>query len=517
MSSSAETKKGDDTQPFAAPELPGETVHDGEENECIPAGYTYLGQFVDHDITFDPSSSLHDQNNIEEVVNRRTPRLDLDCLYGHGPDDQPYMYESKGRKFVLGEALLYGSAKSPSHDLPRFEQVTDGVTAKRALIGDKRNDENVIVSQLHGVFLKFHNRLADDYPHDSLEEIRQRVRWHYQYVVVNDFLPKMCGDAAVKRIFRNGGKDTHFRFYERSEPARIPVEFSVAAYRFGHSMVRPVYRLNTNPAGGGVPQATPADKENGLEERLFIFAGVQERGLNGFDAFPRQWGIDWSLFFDINGSGKKVGRERVQPSYKIDTSLVNPLAFLPEFSERPLPAKTPLTTAALQSKESDPKKPANLALRNLLRGNAMSLVSGQEAARCLGFDPIPTSNLWVGKAQFGDQGKEDAVKVNTNAAFKADVPLWYYVLAEGQSKWYVEAKTILGNAAAPSEDKIAAANRVPMRLGDVGSCIISETLIGLIVSDADSYLSSEPLWTPTVAKTGATFTMSDFIKFALKI
>jgi hypothetical protein len=518
MSSKAETKEGDDTQPAAAKELSDSPIHDGEENAGIPAGYTYLGQFIDHDITFDPTSSLHDQNNVEDIANRRTPRLDLDCLYGHGPDDQPYMYESNGRKFVLGKPLKYGNAPSPSHDLPRFAQNTDGDVRIRALIGDKRNDENVIVSQLHGVFLKFHNRLADAFPNESFEQIRKRVRWHYQYIVVNDFLPTMCGKAAVQRIFKNGGKDTHFWFYERSEPARIPIEFSVAAYRFGHSMVRPIYRLNTNSEGGSDPKATAAEKANGLDERLFIFAGVQRRGLNGFDAFPQQWGIDWSLFFNINGSGANPGKTRVQPSYKIDTSLVNPLVFLPEFSKPPLAAGTPLTTATLASKESDSKKPANLALRNLLRGNAMRLVSGQEAARCLGFNPIPEEDLWVGKAQFTKEGKEDAVKLSSLRLNFADgVPLWYYILAEGQTKWYAKAKKMLGGAAVPSEDQVFTANAVPMTLGDVGSCIIAETLIGLLVSDADSYLRCEPAWTPTVAPANAAFSMGDFIKYALNI
>ena len=118
-----------------------ESENDNEENFGIPAGYTYFGQFIDHDITFDPMSSLMKQNDPDGLVDFRTPALDLDNLYGRGPADQPYMFEPNGRKFLLGDRMLTGDApeRNLTHDLPRFHQ--------RALIGDKRNDENVIVSQ----------------------------------------------------------------------------------------------------------------------------------------------------------------------------------------------------------------------------------------------------------------------------------------------------------------------------------------------------------------------------------
>ena len=111
-----------------------------------------------------------------------------------------------------------------------------------------------------------------------------------------------------------------------------------------------------------------------------MFAGVQARGLNGFDAFPTQWSIDWSLFFDIKGSGSRTGKERVQPAYKIDTSIVNPLGFLPEFSQNPFGTGSDLPVEALQSKEADKASPSNLAVRNLWRGNSMGLPSGQLTA-----------------------------------------------------------------------------------------------------------------------------------------
>ncbi|MGY4379585.1 hypothetical protein ACVWZ3_007224 [Bradyrhizobium sp. i1.3.6] len=204
------------------------------EESGIPALYTYFGQFIDHDITFDPVSSLTKQQDPDGLVDFRTPSLDLDNLYGRGPNDQPYMYD--GIKFRLGEKLT-GAGVPDASDLPRFKG--------RALIGDPRNDENSIVSQFQALMLRFHNRMVDDNDSLSFEDVQQRVRFHYQYVVLNDFLPRIV-HASVLDELRTAGQ------YDRSKLAHyhwktypfMPVEFSVAAYRLGHSMIRPGYRLN---------------------------------------------------------------------------------------------------------------------------------------------------------------------------------------------------------------------------------------------------------------------------------
>ena len=156
---------------------------DGKDDEesGIPALYTYLGQFIDHDITFDPASVLQKQNDPDALVDFRTPALDLDNVYGRGPSDQPYMYDG-GNAFLLGDALQGGDPRAK--DLPR-----NTANPRRALIGDPRNDENTIVSQLQGLFLRFHNRTVDENPGLELAEIQRLVRYHYQYVVLNDFLP----------------------------------------------------------------------------------------------------------------------------------------------------------------------------------------------------------------------------------------------------------------------------------------------------------------------------------------
>ena len=129
----------------------------GPDNPRIPAGYTYLGQFVDHDITFDPTSKLRGHNDPRTLANFRTPRFDLDSLYGSGPKDQPFLYDWSSERHP-GVKLLVGASSgegSITADLPRNAQ-------GRALIGDARNDENLAVSAMHAAFLKFHNAILDN-------------------------------------------------------------------------------------------------------------------------------------------------------------------------------------------------------------------------------------------------------------------------------------------------------------------------------------------------------------------
>src|SRR6266545_225547 len=118
------------------------------DNPDIPAGFTYFGQFVDHDLTFDPTSKLQRDNDPDALVDFRTPRFDLDALYGRGPDDQPFLYEDDGIRVLIGKNA------AGENDLPRNAKA-------RALLGDARNDENLIVSGLALGVLKFHNRVVD--------------------------------------------------------------------------------------------------------------------------------------------------------------------------------------------------------------------------------------------------------------------------------------------------------------------------------------------------------------------
>src|SRR5215469_3451426 len=170
------------------------------EESGIPGLYTYLGQFIDHDLTFDPASSLQKQDDPDALTDFRTPAFDLDNIYGRGPNDQPYMYQSDGKTFLLGSALTGGDPKAT--DLPR-----NSASPARALIGDPRNDENTIVSQLQGLFHRFHNRTVADNPSLAFEQIQKLVRFHYQYVVLNDFLSRTVSSDVLEALKTNGRYD----------------------------------------------------------------------------------------------------------------------------------------------------------------------------------------------------------------------------------------------------------------------------------------------------------------------
>jgi len=467
------------------PKATPETKLDDEENLGIPAGYTYLGQFIDHDITFDPTSSLQKQNDPEALVDFRTPRLDLDCVYGRGPADQPYMFEPDGLRFRLGTDLTRNGKPTNAKDLPRIN--------RRAIIGDKRNDENVIVSQLQGVFMQFHNAIADELKGNppDFENVQRLVQWHYQWVVLHDFLPKIVGYPTLHQVLPHLKKRTsiyddkpQLHFFEWKNDPFMPIEFAAAAYRFGHSMVRPIYRLN--PELGG--DATQDQKDRGVAGRQFIFGALRDESLNGFRDFQPIWAIDWRLFFEFDrklDDPKNFGPGRVQPAYKIDTSLVNPLAFLPEFSEEGKDGNYEMDADG--HPKTKPHEIAVLALRNLLRGMRMGLPSGQTVARYMDIEPILDKDLRVGKANV-DGLKSNKSIVDVGSSFKDNAPLWFYVLAEAQHEWAKAAEANKGNDTAK--------NSIPVKLGPVGGRIVTEVLVGLMLGDRFSFLSQWPGWTP---------------------
>jgi heme peroxidase len=429
-----------------------ETEQDAEENvgsdprtPAVSAGFTYLGQFIDHDLTFDPASSLERQNDPDALVDFRTPRFDLDSVYGRGPDDQPYLYEEDGVRMILGRPLTGNPSDPRARDLPRTS-VSSG--PRRALIGDPRNDENVIVAQLHAAFLRFHNRVADVLgPSAPFEDVQREVRWHYQWVVLNDFLPTIVEARTLHRVLPHLARGTsiaevppHLRFFRPRKRSFMPVEFSVAAYRFGHSMVRPEYRINEN---------TPPE-ENG--PRIPIFADTPP-SLVGFGEFPSNLAIDWRLFFAL-APAPPSGKGRIQPAYKIDSSLVNPLGSLP---------------AAIAA------DPSSLAERNLLRGLSMGLPSGQAVARAMGVRPIRDEELRVGKATEEDAGSNPRL-VEICPGFRRNAPLWTYVLAEAQHAFVDD--------------------RTPLRLGPVGGTIVAEVFAGLLLHDSTSFVRQDPCFRP---------------------
>ena len=319
-------------------------------NPTHTAGTTFFGQFLDHDMTFDAGSRLGRPTEPQNARNFRTPALDLDSVYGAGPVAQQELYDPSDHiKLKVESGGLF-------EDLPRR---ADGA----AIIGDPRNDEHLMIAGLHCAFLLFHNR-AVDYVRaegqladtmDVFEEARRLTTWHYQWLIVHEFLPQIVGQAMVDDVLRRGR-----RIYT---PARgevfIPVEFQTGTYRMGHSMVRPSYRANL--AG-----------DNGQPFFGFIFDPSQEGkadpdDFRGGARAPRRF-VGWQTFFDF-GDGE------VKPNKKIDTKISTPLFNLP--------------LGAIASHDA----PTALPQRNLLRHLTWELPSGQSVAQAMGVTPLAAADL----------------------------------------------------------------------------------------------------------------------------
>ena len=334
--------------------------------KTVPVGHVFFGQFVDHDITLDLTSSLGAVVT-DELPNFRTPTLDLDCVYGPGPDDGAFMYVQGG---TFGGSKLMTGADVDAGNVAVANDLMRAVNG-RAIIGDHRNDENRIVSQLQLAMIRFHNNMCDKVHaetgaegHDLYAEARRRVTWHYQWGVVTDFLMAMCGDAVVRDILPCGRK-----YYCPDEPF-IPVEFSVAAYRFGHSMA---------------PMKIQVQKNQPARELFGPELG------EGFSAVASQDAVvDWrELMFEPD---KTV----VQRAEKMDTQLATDLLDLP----------------FIGSGET------SLATRNLLRGNQFLLPGGDKVAEHMGREEHEIDKV------------RDKVDKMSKGRIRDGIPLWLYILAE---------------------------------------------------------------------------------------
>lgn len=420
-----------------------EGEQDEEENNDIDAGFTYVGQFIDHDLTLDDRpNDLTTPVDPFQLPNLRTPAFDLDSVYAKGPSGSPELYQADGVHLKLGTALS-GSSDRGAADLLRDN-------TGRALIGDPRNDENRIVASLHSIFQRFHNQFADRltqrHPTWSKEQLfgaaRRQVRLHYQWAILKDFLPAMVGEKTVQAVLPSmymRRQRSALKFYNPCT-MNIPVEFSVAAYRFGHSIVRPIYRINST-----------------ITERLPVFSNANDpsKDLGGFRPSPANFAVDWKFLFHLEGS-RQIRKPQV--SYKIDNSLVFPLSLLP------LPATG--------------SGPASLAKRNLLRSVQVGLPSGQEVARAMGLTPLRDDQILIGKATTGEPA--EAVAITAIApGFTGKAPLWTYILAEPVASAY-----------RVHDGRIEGEQIAPFQLGPVGGRIVTEVFVGLMLADRTSVLYS---------------------------
>lgn len=338
---------GASTGPMVDPNLDADN-----SPHSTPSGFTYFGQFVDHDITRDENPLPAETFPIDQLINVRNAKLDLDSVYGPG----------SVRDLVTPDKMAIGP---DGGDLPRDAQ-------GRAQIADGRNDENMIIAQLHLAVLKFHNAMVDQGM--GFEAARRATINHYQWVVVHDFLPRVLRPEAADAVRTATGN----KFFKPSYPEdpNLPIEWAVAGYRFGHSMVRLAYRMVA---------PTPAVP---LPPNVQVFNGT-ENDLTGGRPIPANRRIHWPNFVQIAGFPAPLNISR-----KIDGLLSRGLFQLP------VPAAIP-------------GGPNSLASRNIIRAKRYQLPSGQAVARALGLAVLTNEQI----------GIEDP-------AFAGEAPLWVYLLEE---------------------------------------------------------------------------------------
>jgi len=512
-----------------------QAVENGGEDEAgnapIAPIFTYLGQFIDHDVTANTDRTVMAPDGTplstvtgssidpvprdavtSSIVNLRKGSLQLDSLYGDGPvetsftqkvkramrdpDDPARMRIGSIQVIPFGEVIPVPAGGKG--DLPRLGDVladpASGLTeadidaldtelkavfkpggvlnAWNAVVGDGRNDENLILAQLHLAFLHFHNAVADGLMatipdvEDRFREARKRTTWMYQWLVVNAYLPAVC-DPSVVATVKASGAALYKAFRDRVAPSGpelpLPLEFSVAAFRFGHSMVRGVYDHNRN---FGRPARPDANGGASFRE-LFSFTGGDKLGqtITGSPAtrLVSNWPIEWDRFV----SATPAFPDRL--ARKIDTHLTHPLSIMLKEG----------------NSEADPMKSIlkQLADRNMRRGYRLNIPTGQAAVAALNaFDADQHTGGKVGNVATLPRiqplttrelvsGSGSAV---TTEGFADATPLWYYVLKEAEVR--------------------AGGNH----LGPLGSRLVCETLIGLIVQDPQSYwhAATPGTWTP---------------------
>lgn len=441
-----------------------------DDNPQLTAGYTYLGQFIDHEITFDQTTTPPGGVvTVDKIVQARTPSLDLDSLYGqlpiNGNSPDPARYESDRVRLKLGSTKTDSVLKISvefQNDLPGR---TDKVST--ATISDERNDENLAVAQTTVAFIKFHNAvvktLEKDFSGEELfKKARQKVIEHYQCIVLNDFLPALINTEILEVVINQGNK--HFLTTPEEEPF-MPVEFSRAAFRIGHSQVRDDYDWNRffrSPSQGGFFRPTLSF--------LLDLTGFRGNQILGNRRLPTPWIIDWTGFFNFAGFPDVPKSPVLNLTKKIDTSIAE------KFSDLPIPPSWPTTNRSL-------------AVVDLLRGSEVGLPAAQTIVKRLK-ETISKPELIRELTAAELTAKHAEVK---QFGFDTTTPLWYYILREAE---------VLEQG---------------LRLGPVGSYILAETFAGLIRASTISILRPDPVngkkWQPDLGKVKDRFFMTDMLYF----
>lgn len=431
------------------------------DNPNMTEGVHFFGQFLEHDLTLTSKASLFEETDPNRTTNARTAKFDLDTVYGNGPDGSPELYDTGSGDIKFRIETIPGSEQVSRRGAVRFDLLRD--SQHNAIIPDHRNDENIVVSQFHMTMLKFHNAVVDRLrsnpaqaqrsAKDLFEEARRQVQWHYQWIILHEYLPLTIGQERVDEIVRNGLR--FFRPLDRSQDAHlrntngdllIPVEFAGAAFRFGHSQVRPSYRINFGPDAG--PAVILPIFDDAIDPN-----DPDPSDMRGGKRAPRRF-IDWQTFFRFDSTNFRFNK-------KIDTKLSSALMQLPG-SRGAAPG---IPTDGILS----------LASRNLMRHVNFGIPSGQAIAQLMGVPSLTPAQL----AEL--------------APFSMDrsTPLWYYVLKEAEVR------------------------ENGLRLGQVGSRIVGEVIVGLLQADQDSIFGADRNFRPTLpsAQSGE-FRITDLLIFA---
>jgi hypothetical protein len=471
------------------------------DSDGTPAGFTYLGQFVDHDLTMDATATAFGTDvNVEDLVQGRSPALDLDSLYGRGPQDgnDQRFYQADKAKLRVGTTVGIAFQNDPfaaqdmeGFDLPRVGQGSTKGARRMADIPDHRNDENLIVAQMHAAFIRFHNRVVDQLsaagtPSAALfEKARKKVVRHYQWMLRHDFLPRVVDPSIVDDVFTNGRKFFEVPWGENAPGDRhvkpgdaptMPIEFSVAAYRLGHSMVRGAYNWNKFFKVDTQPPASLAllFQFTGTSGILSPDGNLDDPESGSLERLPSNWIADFRRLVDFTEAGRAdLAGPGVNLTKRIDTLLVDPLKQLPEgsFGDR---------GAAPGSIRR------NLAFRNLTRANMVNLASGQQMAQFLEVKPLSAEEI-IGNGLDGavltglDDGLRQRLTTNT--------PLWFYILREAEQN----------NG----------------KLGPVGGRIVAEVFHRAIEGSRVSILR-RPSWRPDLGPDENTFRLVDLVLFAFE-
>jgi hypothetical protein len=406
------------------------------------------------------------------MLQGRSPTIDLDSLYGAGPSDEASAkFYSDGLHLKMGNSLASeGEPAFGNHDLPRVGK--GNAAAKRvAVIADPRNDENLAVAQTHLMFIRFHNRVVDTLPSSTPASIkftraRQKVTKHHQWMIRHDYLPRICDPAIVDDVFTNGRKVFEVGADPESMPT-MPVEFSVAAFRLGHSMVRDAYNWNKD-----------FDDGSGFLSYLFEFTAVSG-DLGGFPNLISPWVADFRRLYDFSEAGRGdlvVPPDKFNFAKRIDSKITHPLAELP--------------AGAIAGPAATNAEQLNLAYRNLSRAAGIRVATGQQMAALLRKKGVSVTTLSKAQIRDGSGGADlSPLPKKQRQRIVADTPLWFYILREAE---------LNGG-----------------RLTGVGGRIVAETLHRAIEGSTFSIVR-DTAWKPTLGPDDATFRMVDLILFACR-